>query len=88
MGNSAAKFEIIHETIMSDNNTFSVKELCAIAGVSRSGYYNWVNSASLREAKEKTDGKILNLFCKRIISGGIKKAFAVYICGFCIWEYA
>lgn len=73
MGNSAAKFEIIHETIMSDNNAFSIKALCAIAGVSRSGYYNWVNSASLREAKEKTDRKDFELILQAYNFRGYKK---------------
>lgn len=46
------KFEIIHETISKANNTLSVKMLCEIAGVSRSGYYNWVNAADKRDEKE------------------------------------
>lgn len=48
MGASENKFEIIHETISKANNTLSVKMLCEIAGVSRSGYYNWVHSADKR----------------------------------------
>lgn len=73
MGNSTAKFEIIYETIMNDNNAFSVKELCAIAGVSRSGYYNWVNSASSREAREKTDQENFNLILQAYNFRGYKK---------------
>ena len=42
------KFEIIHETISKADNTLSVKMLCEIAGVSRSGYYNWVKSVDKR----------------------------------------
>ena len=49
------KFEIIHETISKANNTLSVKMLCEIAGVSRSGYYNWVNAADKRDEKERQD---------------------------------
>lgn len=49
------KFEIIHETINKSNNRLSVKMLCEIAGVSRSGYYNWANSEGNREQKEKRD---------------------------------
>ena len=33
----------------------SVKMLCEIAGVSRSGYYNWVNAADKRSEKEVQD---------------------------------
>ena len=50
------KFEIIHETISKANNTLSVKMLCEIAGVSRSGYYNWVNAADKRDEKERLGG--------------------------------
>ena len=49
------KFEIIHETVNKANNTLSVKMLCEIAGVSRSGYYNWVKAAEKREKKERQD---------------------------------
>ena len=42
------KFAIIHETLGKANNTLSVKMLCEIAGVSRSGYYNWVKAADKR----------------------------------------
>lgn len=55
METSESKFEIIHETISKANNTLSVKLLCEIAGVSRSGYYNWVHSADKRVEKEAQD---------------------------------
>lgn len=55
METSENKFEIIHETISKTNNTLSVKMLCEIAGVSRSGYYNWVHSADKRAEKEARD---------------------------------
>lgn len=55
METSENKFEIIHETMNRANNTLSVKMLCEIAGVSRSGYYNWVNSADKRAEKELQD---------------------------------
>lgn len=52
METSENKFEIIHETIHKADNRLSVKMLCEIAGVSRSGYYNWVHSAE-KEPKRK-----------------------------------
>ena len=33
----------------------TVKELCELAGVSRSGYYNWVRSERARETREQRD---------------------------------
>ncbi len=55
------KFKIIHDTINKANNTLSVKMLCEIAGVSRSGYYNWVNSDTKRIEKECQDRADLEL---------------------------
>jgi transposase InsO family protein len=55
METSTNKFEIIHETINKANNKLSVNMLCEIAGVSRSGYYNWVKSEDKRLEKEKKD---------------------------------
>ena len=49
------KFAIIHETLGKANNVLSVKMLCEIAGVSRSGYYNWVKAADKRNEKERQD---------------------------------
>ena len=55
MDNSIAKFEIIFEIVSRDDSVQNVKELYAIAGVSRSGYYNWVASAGKRAEKEASD---------------------------------
>lgn len=55
METSNNRFEIIHETINKSNNKLSVTILCEIAGVSRSGYYNWVNSEGNRVQKENQD---------------------------------
>ena len=55
MNDSSCIFEIIFNTINQSHNTMSVKTLCAMAGVSRSGYYAWVNAATTRELKEQQD---------------------------------
>lgn len=55
METSTNKFKIIHKTLQKANNRLSVKMLCEIAGVSRSGYYNWVHSAEKRAEKEARD---------------------------------
>ena len=55
MDTSNNKFEIIHETIQKSNNQLSVKMLCEIAGVSRTGYYIWVNAEETRLKKEEQD---------------------------------
>lgn len=55
MNDSSCVFEIIYTTVQKTNNPFSVKELCNIAGVSRSGYYAWVKAAPVRERQELQD---------------------------------
>ena len=55
MNDSSCVFEIIFNTINDSNNRLSVKSLCEIAGVSRSGYYAWVKAAPTRELQELRD---------------------------------
>lgn len=67
------KFEIIHETITKSNNVLSVKMLCEIAGVSRSGYYNWVKSFEKRAEKEARDRADFELIIKAYNHRGYAK---------------
>ena len=69
----SAKFEIISEMIEQPNNTMTVSELCAIAGVSRSGYYRWVDAAPVREAREKEDRADFELILEAYRKRGYKK---------------
>ena len=55
MERPSAVYEIIYSIVSAEDNVQSVKELCTIAGVSRSGYYNWVNSADKRAEREARD---------------------------------
>ena len=52
---TSIKFELIFRTLQEPGNDLSVSDLCSIAGVSRSGYYNWVAAAPIREAREYQD---------------------------------
>ena len=54
-GDTSYKFKIINEMIRKENNLLTVSMLCEIAQVSRSGYYNWVNSENIRIEKEERD---------------------------------
>lgn len=56
-----AKYKIIKEMTSRDNNLLNISKLCDIAGVSRSGYYNWLNNESKRQAKEENDKKDFDL---------------------------
>ena len=51
------KYEIIHAAVHKDNNLLSISRLCEIAGVSRSGYYAWIEAAPTREEREAADQK-------------------------------
>ena len=51
----AIKYEIIHEVADKDGNMMNVKQLCEIAGVSRSGYYEWLKAEPARRERESLD---------------------------------
>ena len=49
------KFALIYETIRHDDNVLSISYLCDIAGVSRSGFYAWMEAAPARQEREGHD---------------------------------
>lgn len=49
------KFRLIQEITRRDNNEMNISWLCEAAGVSRSGYYSWLNSHDRRSAQEERD---------------------------------
>ena len=55
MDSAGERFAAIHEALADRKNILTVKELCELAGVSRSGYYNWVRSERVRETREQKD---------------------------------
>lgn len=55
MNDSSCIFKIIYNTMQQSHNTMSIKTLCAMAGVSRSGYYAWLNAAPARAQREQQD---------------------------------
>lgn len=78
---SGWKFEVIWRTMQEEDNQLSVSMLCGIAGVSRSGYYRWVNSADIREEREKKDRKDFELVLKAYSQRGYSKgARGIYMC--------
>lgn len=52
MDSAGERFAAIQEALADRKNILTVKELCELAGVSRSGYYNWVRSERARETRE------------------------------------
>ena len=49
------KFQIIYDTIKEDHNILNISELCKIAGVSRAGFYKWIDSQGKLLSKEEQD---------------------------------
>lgn len=49
------KFKIIHDVLAKDSNMLTVRHLCKIAGVSRSGYYSWEENEENRKLREDRD---------------------------------
>ena len=67
------KFEIIHEVVTKENNMLNISMLCDIAGVSRSGYYRWLNAAQNREKQEKKDRADFEIILKAYTHRGYNK---------------
>lgn len=67
------KFEIIHEVVSKENNMLNISMLCDIAGVSRSGYYRWVNAAEHREKQELKDRADFEIILKAYNHRGYSK---------------
>lgn len=50
-------FALIEEAMNSEGNLLKIQDLCLLANVSRSGYYNWVKSKPIRKAKDERDAE-------------------------------
>ena len=66
-------FELIRITISDNNLKNVVSYLCASAGVSRSGYYNYLSNESKRERREEIDIKVRDDILMAISFRGYKK---------------
>ena len=76
MGIQAApevKFALIREATMQDNNLLKISTMCEIAGVSRSGYYNWCAGKDARKAREDTDRRDFDLILEAFQYRGYAK---------------
>ena len=73
MNDSNLKYQIIHDIISAEDNVLNIKELCEVAGVSRSGYYAWVNAEPNRIKRELQDQKDFNLILEAFQYRGYDK---------------
>ena len=74
------KYRLIQEAIRRDGNRLNISALCRIAGVSRSGYYAWVEAAPLRQSREESDSADYALVKQAYEFRGYKKgAKSIYM---------
>lgn len=74
------KFQVIHEIVSEEENQLTVSMLCDIAGVSRSGYYRWIQAADKRKEREECDRRDFELILKAYNHRGYKKgARSIYM---------
>lgn len=72
-GSPQKRYEIIEETISQDNNVLNISYLCQIAGVSRSGFYNWRNGKGQRLTAEEQDQKDFDMILRAFQHRGYAK---------------
>ena len=65
MNDSSCVFEIICNTVQQSGNVLLVKEFCSTAGVSRSGYYAWLEATPARELQKQRDKKLRQSMSRR-----------------------
>ena len=52
---ASAKYSIIREMTLRDDNLLNISWLCEAAGVSRSGYYHYLDTEDIRQQREEND---------------------------------
>lgn len=79
MDDTSFAFQLIHDCLRRTDNQLSVKELCSLAGVSRSGFYAWEKAAGARQKQEEQDRRdfdvILAAYKARGYSKGAKSIY-------------
>ncbi len=49
------RYQLIRTELSKESNHLTVKELCSLCSVSKSGYYNWLNKEPARQQREEKD---------------------------------
>lgn len=54
-GKASLRYELVKNILDKNMSPLSIKELCSLAGISRSGYYKWLATANDRIDRELKD---------------------------------
>ena len=77
---ASVKYKIIHEMTQRDNNLLNIVWLCEAAGVSRSGYYHYLETEDLRNQREEQDRRDFEIILEAYRFRGYKKgARSIYM---------
>jgi len=77
---ASAKYSIIREMTQRDNNLLNIVWLCKAAGVSRSGYYHYLDTEDIRQQREEQDRQDFQIVLKAYQFRGYKKgARSIYM---------
>ena len=80
METTQEKYRCIKEITENDNNLLNITWLCEIAGVSRSGYYSWLNNKNPNMKREKQDQEDFDLILEAYMYRGYNKgARSIYM---------
>ena len=73
------KYRIIQDMLSRDDNLLNISWLCEIAGVSRSGYYSWINRDNSESEKQDQDDfdKILEVYKLRGFPKGARTIYMI-----------
>lgn len=69
----STRYEIIQEITNREANLLSIAMLCEIAGVSRSGYYYWLNAEKARAEREDRDAQDFDIILEAYKYRGYNK---------------
>lgn len=67
------KFQLIADALRNDNNLLCIRTMCDIAGVSRSGFYDWQSKEPIRQARREKDTADFLLILEAYNYRGYKK---------------
>jgi transposase InsO family protein len=77
---ASAKYAIIRDMTLRDNNLLNIVWLCDAAGVSRSGYYHYIETEDLRRKREDRDRRDFESILKAYrFRGYAKGARSIYM---------